>query len=190
MYEPKCVKSNGDATCILSKSDETRLKVRWHQIGMQGPQLCPGPRHFCKSDVPSSILAFLDLKLHVLQLGTSNSNNWGRPVVQNCTSDTHSWGLSYSKDVAGFEGCLFINYSFKGCILYFHVHSDGRYVFELFAHETNLMKKRSVMPWERNFEISLQKVFKSRTFLLWSNEFSNSMQGTKITIISILEYMS
>ena len=28
------------------------------------------------------------LKLHVLQLGTSNSNNWGIPVLQNCTSDT------------------------------------------------------------------------------------------------------
>ena len=30
----------------------------------------------------------LDLNLHVLQVVTSNSNNWGRSVVQNCTSDT------------------------------------------------------------------------------------------------------
>ena len=62
--------------------------IRGCQISMQGPQLCAGPCHFCKLDVPSSRLAFLDLKLHVLQLGTSNSNNWGCPVVQNCTSDT------------------------------------------------------------------------------------------------------
>ena len=51
------------------------MYIRGCQIGMQGPQLCTGPRHFCKLDVPSSRLAFLDLKLHVLQLGTSNSNN-------------------------------------------------------------------------------------------------------------------
>ena len=67
---------------------EGSMLVRGCQIGMQGPQLCAGPRHFFKLDVPSSRLAFLDLKLHVLQLGTSNSNNWGRTVVQNCTSDT------------------------------------------------------------------------------------------------------
>ena len=33
---------------------------------------------------------------------------------------------------------------FKGYIFCFHVYSDGRYVFELFAHETNLMKKCSM----------------------------------------------
>ena len=33
---------------------------------------------------------------------------------------------------------------FKGYIFCFLVHSDGRYIFELSARETNLMKKRSV----------------------------------------------
>ena len=33
---------------------------------------------------------------------------------------------------------------FKGYILCLLNNSDGQYVFELFAHETNLMKKRSV----------------------------------------------
>ena len=58
------------------------------QIGMQGPQLCAKPRHFCKLGVVTFRMAFLDLNLHVLQLATSNSNNWGRSVVQNCTSGT------------------------------------------------------------------------------------------------------
>ena len=45
------------------------------QIGMQGPQLLAEPRHFCKLDVATSIVAFLDLNLHILQVATSNSNN-------------------------------------------------------------------------------------------------------------------
>ena len=45
------------------------------QIGMQGPQLCAKPSHFCKLDVATSRMAFLDLNLHVLQVATSNSNN-------------------------------------------------------------------------------------------------------------------
>ena len=40
------------------------------QIGMQGPQLCTKPRHFCRLDVATSRMAFLDLNLHVLQLAT------------------------------------------------------------------------------------------------------------------------
>ena len=36
----------------------------------------------------TSKTAFLDLPLHVLQLATSNSNNLGPSVVQNCTTDT------------------------------------------------------------------------------------------------------
>ena len=71
------------------------MHIRECQIGMQGPQLCAGPRHFCKLDVPSSRIAFLDLKLLVLQLGTSNSNNWGRPVVQNCTSKLYIHTIIY-----------------------------------------------------------------------------------------------
>ena len=64
------------------------MYVRGCQIGMQGPQLCRKPRHFYKLDMATSRMAFLDLNLHVLQVATSNSNNWGRSVVQNCTSDT------------------------------------------------------------------------------------------------------
>ena len=45
------------------------------QIGMQGPQLCPKPSHFCKLDMATSRMALLDLNLHVLQVATSNSNN-------------------------------------------------------------------------------------------------------------------
>ena len=48
----------------------------------------PSFAHFCKLDVATSRMAFLDLNLHVLQHATSNSNNWGRSEVQNCTSDT------------------------------------------------------------------------------------------------------
>ena len=64
------------------------LNIRGCQIGMQGPQLCAKPRHFCKLDVATSRMAFLDLNLHVLQVAISNSNNWARSVVRNCTSDT------------------------------------------------------------------------------------------------------
>ena len=64
------------------------MYVRGCQIGMQGPQLCAEPRHFCTLDVATSRMAFFDLNLHVLQVATSNSKNWGRSVVQNCTSDT------------------------------------------------------------------------------------------------------
>ena len=45
------------------------------QIGMQGPQFCAKPSHFCKLDVATSRMAFLDLNLHVLQVASSNSNN-------------------------------------------------------------------------------------------------------------------
>ena len=49
--------------------------IRGCQIGMQGPQLCTKPRHFCKLDVVTSRMAFLDLDLHVLQVATSNLSN-------------------------------------------------------------------------------------------------------------------
>ena len=45
------------------------------QIGMQGPQLCTEPRHFCKLDVATSRMAFFRPYLHVLQVATSQSNN-------------------------------------------------------------------------------------------------------------------
>ena len=68
-----------------------------------------------------------------------------------------SKGLSCSK-VAGFEGGLFQKL-FKGYIFCFLGHLVGRYIFELNAGETNLMKKRSVwlscpynkhtLPWQK-----------------------------------------
>ena len=52
-------------------------------------------------------------------------------------------GLSCSK-VAGFEGGLFQKL-FKGYIFCFLGNSFGKQIFELFAHETNLEKNRSVL---------------------------------------------
>ena len=65
---------------------------------MQGPQLCAKSHHFVKLNVATSRIAFLDLNLHVLQVTTPNSNNRGRSVVQNCTSDTpneYIWYLAF-----------------------------------------------------------------------------------------------
>ena len=45
------------------------------QISMQGSQLFKKPHNFFKLDVATSIMAFLDLNLHVLQVATSNLNN-------------------------------------------------------------------------------------------------------------------
>ena len=73
------------------------MYIRGCQIGVRGPQLCAKPRHFCKLDVATSRIAFLDLNLHVLQVAPSNSKNWGRSLVQNCTSDIPYciyWGYS------------------------------------------------------------------------------------------------
>ena len=41
------------------------LQFRGCQIGMQWPQLCSKARHFCKLDVATSRMAFLDLNMHV-----------------------------------------------------------------------------------------------------------------------------
>ena len=61
---------------ITSKTHKScHMYVRGCQIGMQGPQLCAEPRHFCKLDVATSRIAFLDLNLHVLQVAPSNSKN-------------------------------------------------------------------------------------------------------------------
>ena len=49
--------------------------IRGCQIGMQGPQLCAEPCHFCKLDVATSRIAFFNLNLHVLQVAPSNSKN-------------------------------------------------------------------------------------------------------------------
>ena len=52
------------------------MAIQWGcQIGMQGPQFCTEPRHFCKLDVATSRIAFSDFNLNVLQVATSNSNN-------------------------------------------------------------------------------------------------------------------
>ena len=51
------------------------ILIRGCQIGMQGPQLCAKPRHFCKLDVATSRIAFLDLNLLVVQVAASYSKN-------------------------------------------------------------------------------------------------------------------
>ena len=46
--------------------------MRGCQIGLQRPQLCADPRHFCKLDVATSRIAFLDmfnkLPLHIQRI--------------------------------------------------------------------------------------------------------------------------
>ena len=71
------------------------------QIDIQGPQLCAKPHHFCKLDVATSRMAFLDL--FVLQVATSNSNNWGRSVVQNCTANTDKIKLDIFQNFVAFS---------------------------------------------------------------------------------------
>ena len=68
---------DNDTLICLSQSlvEIGNIQFRGCQISMQGPQLCAKPRHFCKLDVATSKMAFLDLNLHVLQVATSNSNN-------------------------------------------------------------------------------------------------------------------
>jgi hypothetical protein len=51
--------------------------------------------------------------------------------------------------------------NFKGYIFCFLGDSVGRYIFEQFAHETNLKKKRSVMPVQ-----SAQNQLKSQIMFL------------------------
>ena len=72
-------KLHTDRECnILAKCRQSKVcMLGGCQIGMQGSQLCAEPRHICKLDVATPRMAFLDLKLHVLQFATSN-----------CTSDT------------------------------------------------------------------------------------------------------
>ena len=76
-----------------------------------------------------------------------NLKNVGMSFLGRCNVEVVSppgfQGLSCSK-VEGFEGGLFQKL-FKGYIFCFLGHSVGRYVFELFAFETNLKKKHSVM---------------------------------------------
>ena len=47
---------------------------------------------------------------------------------------------------------------FKGYIFCFLGHSVGRYVFELFAHETNLKKKRNVGLLYKSTPVSMIEV--------------------------------
>ena len=62
-------------------------------------------------------------------------------------------------EVARFEGDLFQKL-FKGYIFCFLGHLYGRYIFELSARETNLMKKRSV-------------ILRGTGFLDWNDEPEN-----------------
>ena len=78
------LKDNISTFFTLQKSNNANLlslKVRGCQIGMQGPQLWAKHLHFFKLDVATSRIAILDLKLHVLQVAISNSNNWGRSLT-------------------------------------------------------------------------------------------------------------
>ena len=62
----------------------------------------------------------------------------------NLSNNSHtSLFLQICFTTEGFEGKTKL---FKGYIFCFLGHLVGRYIFELSAHETNLMKKRSVMP--------------------------------------------
>ena len=76
-----------------------------------------------------------------------NLKNVGMSFLVQCNVETAMLpgiqGLSCSKD-EGFEGSLFQKL-FKGYIFCFLGVSIGRYVFEQFARETNLKKKRSVV---------------------------------------------
>ena len=56
--------------------------------------------------------------------------------------------------MAGFEVALFQKH-FKGYIFCFLGHSVSKYIFELFARETNLKKKRSV----RECKTGLRRTF-------------------------------
>ena len=56
-------------------------------------------------------------------------------------------GNFFLQKVEGFEGGLFQKL-FKGYIFCLLGNSFGQLIFELFAHETNLEKKRSVMFWQ------------------------------------------
>ena len=54
--------------------------------------LLGGVKLACKDPALHKASSFLQIRRgnfqNVLQVATSNSNNWGRSVVQNCTSDT------------------------------------------------------------------------------------------------------
>ena len=62
----------GNNPIVRFEESSSIVQFRGCQIGMQGPQLCAKPGHFCKLDMATSKLAFLDLNLHVLQVATSN----------------------------------------------------------------------------------------------------------------------
>ena len=47
--------------------DKISMYIRGCQIGMQEPQLCAKPRHFCKLDVATSRIAFLDLQIQAIE---------------------------------------------------------------------------------------------------------------------------
>ena len=116
------------------------------------------PAHFytifgvviCKNHVARPLLSFNKCRKSLLSsLETffcRNLKNVGMSFLGRCNVETVSHpgfqGLSCSK-VQGFEGGLFQKF-FKGYIFCFLCHLVGRYIFELSAHETNLMKKRSV----------------------------------------------
>ena len=97
----------------------------------------------CRKSLLSSLETFFCRNLKNVRmsfLGRCNVETVSPPGFQ---------GLSCSK-VEGFEGGLFQK-KFKGYIFCFLGHLVGGQLFELFAHETNLKKKRSVSLYYHNF---------------------------------------
>ena len=60
----------GNNPIVRFEESSSIVQFRGCQFGMQGPQLCAKPGHFCILDMATYILAFLDLNLHVLQVTT------------------------------------------------------------------------------------------------------------------------
>ena len=71
------------------KTPKRHFEINWPLGGvkMASKRTPAKPRHFCKWNMATSWMAFLNLNLNVLQVATPNSNNRERSVVQNCTSD-------------------------------------------------------------------------------------------------------
>ena len=115
----------------------------------------------CKNHVARPLHSFNKCrKIILLSLETffcRNLKNVGMSFLGRCNVEVVSLpgfqGLSSSK-VAGFEGGSFQKL-FKGYIFCFLGHLLGRYIFELSTHETNLMKKRSVRPYDQKFKFHI-----------------------------------
>ena len=64
------------------------MDIRGCQIGMQGPELCAEPRHFCKLDVATSRIAILDLNLSTCSTSCHFKFKQLRAL---CSTKLHLW---------------------------------------------------------------------------------------------------